>query len=75
MVVLKNEEIREYYERVKSQRILTLKELETLLKKDDKISKQEFVNAYLYYVFVYAYQIYSYFTKYLEFDYSFEDFL
>jgi len=75
MVVLKNKEIKEYYEYVKSQRTLSLKELDELLKKGDKISKQEFVNAYLYYVFVYAYQIYSYFTKYLEFDYSFEDFL
>lgn len=75
MVVLNNKAIREYYNYVKSQKTLSLKELDDLLKKDDKVSKQKFVNAYLYYVFVYAYQIYNYFTKYLEIDYSFEDFL
>ena len=74
MVVLENKEIREYYNYVKSQRTLSLKELEALLEKDDKVSKQKFVNGYLYNVFVYAYQIYNHFTKYLEFDYSFEDF-
>ena len=75
MVVLNNKAIREYYNYVKSQKTLSLKELDELLKKDDKNSKQKFVNAYLYYVFVYTYQIYNYFTKYLEVDYSFEDFL
>lgn len=75
MVVLKDKEIKEYYNYVKSQKTLSLKELDELLKKDDQVSKQKFINAYLYYVFVYAYQIYNYFAKYLEFNYSFEDFL
>lgn len=75
MVVLNNKEIREYYNYVKSQKTLSLKELEALLEKDDQVSKRKFLNAYLYYVFVYAYQIYNYFTKYVEFNYSFEDFL
>lgn len=75
MVVLKDKEIREYYNYVKSQKTLSLKELDELLKKDDQVSKQKFVNAYLYYVFIYTYQIYNYFTKYVEVNYSFEDFL
>lgn len=67
-----DEEIKEYYNYVKKTKIVNRNELNNLLISS---SKAKFIKAYLYHVFIYAYQIYSHVTKQIEVDYPFIDFI
>jgi len=59
---LVDEDLMVYYNYLKSQKRFTQKELENLLKKDDLYSKRQFIEGYLYYSFVFSFNVYSKFT-------------
>ena len=71
--VFQDKVINEYYHYVKAKKVLSLKELSFLLKLKDKIDNTKFIDGYLYYVFIFAYQIYIKFQKYLGVNYSLID--
>ena len=68
-----DKEIQEYYNWVRLLKKLTKKEMIDLF--DDKTSKQEFIRSYLYHVFIHACNIYSYFSKKIDINYSLMDYI
>lgn len=72
---LLNEELKEYYNYVKTKKRLSCNELTALLNQKDNLSKKQFIEAYLYYVFIFAYRIYMRFTNEFDLNYSLMDFI
>lgn len=73
--IFNDEVILEYYNYVKSKKRLSINELTNLLIQNDDNSKKMFMDSYLYYVFVITMQLYKKAKKYVNFSYSFMDFI
>lgn len=70
-----DKEIKDYYEYVKSLKRLSIGELRKLYENDDVSSKKKFLEAYLYYIFANACNVYKYLSQKIDIKYPLMDFI